>query len=209
MRLGIFGGTFNPIHFGHLRAAEEVRQAARLDEVLFVPSHIPPHKELTGHATAAQRLECVRLAVAANPFFTLSSFEVDQGGSSYSIKTIEHVRTDYGITPHFILGRDAFNEISTWYEARRLFSLAHFLVMSRPGAPAPVLGDVLGDLAEGFVSDKGGYVNAQGNRISFVEVTALDISSSRIRELCSAGKSITYLVPREVEEYMKKERMYA
>jgi nicotinate-nucleotide adenylyltransferase len=209
MRLGIFGGTFNPIHFGHLRAAEEVRQAAGLDEVLFVPSHIPPHKELAGNATAAQRLEIVRLAIRSNPFFRLSSFEVEQGGSSYSIMTIEHVRRDYGITPHFILGRDAFNEISTWYQAKKLFGLAHFVVMSRPGATGLVLADVLGELAEDFRRDEGGYVNKCGNRIVFVEVTALDISSSLIRDLCKRGKSIRYLVPEEVEEYMKKERMYA
>jgi nicotinate-nucleotide adenylyltransferase len=208
MRLGIFGGTFNPIHFGHLRAAEEVRQAAALTEVLFVPSHIPPHKGLSGNATPEQRLEIVRLAISSNPYFRLSSFEVDQGGSSYSIRTIEHVHRDYGITPYFILGRDAFNEISTWYQAGRLFDLANFVVMSRPGAPEPVLEDVLGDLAAGFSKDEGGYVNGSGNRILFTEVTPLDISSSLIRELCRADRSIRYLVPREVEDYIKKERMY-
>jgi nicotinate-nucleotide adenylyltransferase len=209
MRLGIFGGTFNPIHYGHLRAAEEVRLAAGLTEVLFVPSFIPPHKELAGRASAAQRLEIVRLAIADNPSFRLSSFEVDQGGSSYSIRTIEHVRSDYGITPFFILGRDAFNEISSWYESRKLFGLAHFVVMSRPGASELVLEDVLGDMAAGFSRDGNGYVNTGGNRIMFVEVTALDISSSLIRELCKADRSITYLVPKEVQEYIKQERMYA
>lgn len=208
MRLGIFGGTFNPIHYGHLRAAEEVKQAAGLDEVLFVPSFIPPHKELAGHASAAQRLESVRLAISGNPSFRLSSFEVEQGGSSYSIRTIEHVRSDYGITPYFILGRDAFNEISTWFEAKKLFGLAHFVVMSRPGAPELVLEDVIGGEAADFRRHGNGYEHASGNRIEFVEVTALDISSSLVRELCKAGKSITYLVPREVEEYIKKERMY-
>jgi len=180
-----------------------------LDEVLFVPSYIPPHKELAGRTTAAQRLETVGLAISTNPRFRLSSFEVEQGGNSYSIRTIEHVRADYGLTPYFILGRDAFNEISTWYESRRLFDLAHFVVMSRPNAPMPELADVLGDAAHGFEMHEGGWMNARGNRIIPVEVTGLDISSSLIRDLCSRGKSIRYLVPREVEEYIIKERMYA
>lgn len=209
MRLGIFGGTFNPIHFGHLRAAEEVRLAVGLDEVLFVPSHIPPHKELAGGSTAMQRLETVKLAIGGNPHFRLSPFEVEQGGSSYSIRTIEHVRATCGITPYFILGRDAFNEISTWHRAEELFGLANFVATSRPGSPAVVLGDVLGGLAANFRADGAGYVHTSGNRILFTEVTALDISSSLVRELCRSGRSITYLVPREVEEYIKKEGMYA
>lgn len=208
MRLGIFGGTFNPIHFGHLRAAEEVRQDIGLDEVVFVPSYIPPHKELAGEVSARKRLEIVRLAIRSNPFFNLSSFEVDQEGNSYSIRTIEHIRMDYGITPYFILGQDAFNEISTWYEAQRLFDLAHFVVMSRPNARRHALEEVLGDKANGFVGSGKGYVNSSGNKILYVEVTPLDISSSLIRELCRQGRSIRYLVPDEVEEYMRNERMY-
>lgn len=208
MRLGIFGGTFNPIHFGHLRAAEEVRQDIGLNEVVFVPSYIPPHKELAGEVSAEKRLEIVRLAIRSNPCFTLSSFEVDQGGNSYSIRTIEHIRADYGITPYFILGQDAFNEISTWYESRKLFDLAHFVVVSRPNARRPELGEVLGEKAELFAKSGDGYVNSSGNKIIYVEVTPLDISSSLIREVCRQGRSIRYLVPEEVEEYMRNERMY-
>jgi nicotinate-nucleotide adenylyltransferase len=208
MRLGIFGGTFNPIHFGHLRAAEEVRQEIGLDTVVFVPSYVPPHKELAGRIPADKRLEIVRLAIRNNPFFTLSSFEVEQGGNSYSIRTIEYMREKYGVTPHFILGQDAFNEISTWYESGRLFGLAHFAVMSRPDAERPELEDVLGGMAASFERTDGGYVNEAGNRIMFVNVTPLDISSSLIRSLRRQGRSIKYLVPEEVEEYIRDERMY-
>lgn len=208
MRVGIFGGTFNPIHFGHLRAAEEVRQEIGLDTVVFVPSYIPPHKDLAGGTPADKRLEIVRLAIATNPSFALSSFEVDQGGNSYSIRTIEHMRAQFGVTPYFILGQDAFNEISTWYQSERLFDLAHFAVMSRPDSERPELEDVLGEMHASFERTEGGYVNRAGNRIMFIDVTPLDISSSLIRAFRRQGRSIRYLVPEEVEQYIRNERMY-
>lgn len=208
MRLGIFGGTFNPIHYGHLRAAEEVRQDIGLDTVVFVPSYIPPHKKLAGKTPADKRLEIVRLAIRTNPYFALSPFEVEQGGSSYSIRTIEHMRALYGAAPYFILGQDAFNEISTWYDSGRLFDLANFVVMSRPASRKPDLEEVLGERALSFEKTESGYVNEAGNRIMFVDVTPLDISSSLIRSLRRKGKSTKYLVPEEVEEYMRNERMY-
>ncbi len=208
MRIGIFGGTFNPVHLGHLRAAEEVREALDLEKVLFVPSYIPPHKELASDVPGSVRLEIVRLAVQSNPFFELSPFEVEQGGNSYSVRTIEHVRQRYGGTPWFILGQDAFNEILTWFEASRLFDLAHFAVMSRPGAERPDLRHVLGEEAARFRTASDGYVSREGNRIVFVHVTPLDISSSKIRDLCRQGRSVTYLIPEEVEEYIGSERIY-
>lgn len=208
MRLGIFGGTFNPVHLGHLRVAEEVRETLELEKILFVPSYLPPHKELDSGVPGSIRLEIVRRAVSSNPFFELSAFEVEQGGNSYSVRTIDHLRRLHRTTPYFILGQDAFNEILTWYDAQHLFDLAHFAVMSRPGAIRPDLKDVLAEAASRFEKTSYGYVNSQGNRIIFVDVTPLDISSSKIRDLCRQGRSITYLVPREVEEYIRSERIY-
>ena len=209
MRLGIFGGTFNPIHIGHLRVAEEVREALGLEKIIFVPSYLPPHKELSHNVTGARRLEIVKMALKSNPFFEVSSFEVDSQGNSYSIKTIEHIRELYGCTPYFILGRDAFNEISSWYQAQRLFDLAHFVVMSRPGAPVCPLSDVLGEEATNFQATPRGFINELGNEIIFVEVTSYAVSSSRIRELCKKGRSIRYLVPEEVHDYIRKEKIYS
>ncbi len=208
MRLGIFGGTFNPIHIGHLRAAEEVRESLGLERIIFVPSYLPPHKELSHNVTGARRLEIVEMALKSNPFFEVSSFEVDSGGNSYSIKTIEHIKELYGCTPYFILGRDAFNEISSWYQAQRLFDLAHFIVMSRPGAPVCPLSDVLGEEATHFTATPRGFINDRGNEIIFVEVTSYAVSSSGIRELCKKDRSIRYLVPEEVHDYIRKEKIY-
>ncbi len=208
MRLGIFGGTFNPIHMGHLRAAEEVREELGLEKIIFVPSYLPPHKELSHNVTGARRLEIVEMALKSNSFFEISSFEVDSAVSSYSINTIEHIKDLYGCTPYFILGRDAFNEISSWYQAQRLFHLSHFAVMSRPGAPVCPLSEVLGEEAGNFQATPRGFINKLGNEIVFVEVTSYAVSSSRIRELCKKGRSIRYLVPEEVHDYIRKEEIY-
>jgi nicotinate-nucleotide adenylyltransferase len=118
------------------------------------------------------------------------------------------VRQRYGGTPWFILGQDAFNEIMTWFQASRLFDLAHFAVMSRPGAERPELAHVLGEEAARFRKASDGYVSREGNRIVFVHVTPLDISSSKIRDLSRQGRSVTYLIPEEVEEYIGSERIY-
>ena len=208
MKIGIFGGTFNPIHIGHLRVAEEVRQFLDLEKVIFVPSYLPPHKDLADNIRGEKRLDLVKIAISGNPFFDLSSFEVDSGGNSYSIRTIEHIRKVYDTTPVFILGQDAFNEISTWFEKDRLFGLAHFAVMTRPNIERPCLEEVIPGHFKTYSKTARGFINDQGNEIVFVEVTPLDISSSQVRELCRKGQSITYLVPRKVEEYIMKERMY-
>lgn len=208
MRLGIFGGTFNPIHVGHLRVAEEVREALDLGKIVFVPSCTPPHKELDDNVEGSIRLEIVRMSIRGNPFFEVSSYEVDRPGNSYSIRTIEHFRDITGTTPFFILGQDAFHEISTWYQAERLFDLAHFAVMSRPEAPRSSLDDILGSVAGRYRPTGRGYVNDRGNEIVFTDVTAYAVSSSHVRELCRKGRSIRYLVADDAYEYIRKERIY-
>jgi nicotinate-nucleotide adenylyltransferase len=208
MRLGLFGGTFNPIHIGHLRVAEEVREAFDLEKIIFMPSCLPPHKELADNVRADKRLEIVRLSLKSNPYFEVSSFEVDNQGSSYSIRTIEHIRSMYGCTPYFILGQDAFNEISTWFKAERLFDCAHFAVMSRPSTLRLPLEEVLGENAARFVPMEQGFINDKGNQILFVDVSPYNISSSMIRELCKKGASIRYLVCEEVHDYITRERIY-
>ena len=208
MRLGIFGGTFNPIHLGHLRVAEEVRMTLGLEKIIFIPSYVPPHKDLADNVPGDKRLEIVRIGISGNPHFELSSFEVDSRGNSYSIRTIEHIRRTYNTTPYFILGQDAFNDILAWFEKDRLFKLTHFAVMSRPHAKRPLLEEVIGEYAAHYHATEEGYINDAGKQIVFVDVTPLDISSSTIRTMCKTGKSIRYLVPKEVEEYIREERIY-
>ncbi|HHO76252.1 MAG TPA: nicotinate (nicotinamide) nucleotide adenylyltransferase [Deltaproteobacteria bacterium] len=208
MKFGIFGGTFNPVHSGHLRVAKEVRRQLELEKVIFVPSYLPPHKDLADNVHADKRLEIVRIAIAGNPFFDLSSFEVENKGNSYSIFTIEHFRRTCNAVPYFILGQDAFNDILAWYEKDRLFSLTHFVVMSRPHAQKLPLEKIIGKHASGYSKTQRGYINNQGNEIIYIEVTPIDISSSMIRDRCKKGESIRDLVPEKVENYINDERIY-
>jgi len=208
MRLGVFGGTFNPIHIGHLRAAEEVRENLAFDKIIFIPSFIPPHKNLKGVVEGHKRLEIVRRAIRECTGFDVSSFEIDQGGKSYSIRTLEHLLDIYNATPYFILGQDAFDEISTWFDVKRLFSVAHFVVMSRPGSERKSLNKILGSIADTFQPHENGFVNKHNKKIIYIDITPLDISSSAIRKMIKLGRSIKFLVPPEAESYIKQERIY-
>ncbi|MEI9477177.1 MAG: nicotinate-nucleotide adenylyltransferase [Deltaproteobacteria bacterium] len=133
-RIGLFGGTFNPIHLGHLRGAEDIRESFGLDRVVFLPAAIPPHKLRDDVIEPRPRLEMVKLATLANPFFSVSDVEIERSGKSYSIDTLRYFRERQPDSFFFILGMDAFVEIETWKEYQKLFSLCNFIVMARPGS---------------------------------------------------------------------------
>jgi nicotinate-nucleotide adenylyltransferase len=210
-RVGIFGGTFNPIHLGHLRGAEEIRESFGLAEVTFVPAAVPPHKGTGGMADAAHRLEMVRLAIRTNPCFTASDIELKRTGKSYSIDTIRYFRETHRGPLFFILGGDAFGEIETWKEFETLFSLCHFIVMTRPLSGKN--GDGFGlpeSLTPFFRYDQvaQAWIHASGNRLSLKEITFLDISSTRIRKGIERGESVRYLVAAETEAYIRAKGLY-
>lgn len=210
--MGLFGGTFNPIHQGHLRGAEEVREALGLREVVFIPAAIPPHKGTVGLAEAEHRLEMVRRAISDHPFFRVSDIEVRREGKSYSIETIRHFRqSDPNSDIHFILGQDAFLEIETWKDFQDLFSLAHFVVMVRlPGGEGARPSGLPPTLREVFQFDPGQqvWVHRSGHAIHFREITCLDISSTKVRRLIAEGKSPRYLIPKEVAAYIEEHGLY-
>jgi nicotinate-nucleotide adenylyltransferase len=210
-RLGIFGGTFNPIHLAHLRSAEEVREAQRLDGVLFVPSATPPHKRKYGLVSAEHRLSMVRLAIAGNPYFKVSTIEIDRPGRSYSVDTLRALRTRMSsISFTFIMGLDAFREIDTWKEYERVFELADLVVTSRPPLGEPELRRALPVAVRARVCYRNGQLEHRtGNRIIFQRVSGLDISASAIRQRCRRGLSIRYLVPAVVERYITRHGLYA
>lgn len=210
-RIGLFGGTFNPIHFGHLRGAEEIREAFRLEEVIFIPSAIPPHKAMEEIIDAKHRLEMVKVAVSTNPYFSTSDLELSRPGKSYTIDTLRHFREGSGDDLFFILGGDAFVEIETWKEFQGLFSLSHFVVMARPGfRKTPIAAQLPGSLASAFQYDQEAMVwtHFSGYRLTFKEISFLDISSTKIRELIERGESVRYLIPSEVETYILTHRLY-
>jgi nicotinate-nucleotide adenylyltransferase len=214
LNIGLFGGTFNPVHLGHLRAAEEIREQRGLDRVVFIPAYEPPHKKRTG-VPAADRFEMVRLAIGGNERFALSDIELRRQGSSYSFETIEHFRARCAAADelYFIMGLDAFREIHTWKHYPDIFGLCHFVVMSRPGpglqeadperhAPAG-FGTLFSYNAAGRC-----YEHGSGMRLYFCGIPLLDISSTRVREAVAAGRSVKYLVPDSVAEYILGHDLY-
>ena len=211
-RIGLFGGTFNPIHSGHLRGAEEIREAFRLQEVIFIPAAIPPHKGTKEVIEAKHRFEMVRLATATNPYFSTTDIELLRPEKSYSIDTIRYFSERHLEAFFFILGRDAFVEIETWKEFQHLFSLCNFIVMTRPGSQKEALSSSLlpEALAPLFRYDQEvkGWIHTSGHIVYFKEITVLDISSTKIRELIEKGESVRYLTPSEVEAYIRKNRLY-
>ncbi|GIW43374.1 MAG: putative nicotinate-nucleotide adenylyltransferase [Candidatus Binatia bacterium] len=211
-RVGIFGGSFNPIHIGHLRAAEEVREAQSLHRVLFVPAAIPPHKSRRYLASPAQRLEMVRLAISGNRAFAVSDIELQRRGRSYSIDTLRELRArfpDWQL--HFIVGLDAFAEIDTWREFEGLFELSHFVVVSRPGIQVRPLRQLLPVVTRNafwYAPDGLTLVHRSGHTVVFQQITGFDVSATAIRQALLQGRSIRYLVPKPVERYILRHGLY-
>jgi len=198
-RIGIMGGTFNPIHNGHLIIAEDVREKARLDKVLFIPSGQPPHKPGCEVAGAEHRFEMVRLAVGSNPHFEASRIEIDRNGLTYTINTLQELREDYGeeTAIYFIIGADVVPELVTWKEYEKVFRLCEFIAVLRPGYGETEFNEAIHRVSK----DKGARIHPVPSRL-------VDISSTDIRERCREGRSIKYLVPESVEWYIYKKGLY-
>jgi nicotinate-nucleotide adenylyltransferase len=212
--IGLFGGTFDPIHCGHLRAAAEVRRKARLDRILFVPSYTPPHKVSGTGASAADRLRMVELACRRRSGFEPSAIEVEAGEKSYSILTLRKLRAR---APEarlfFILGVDAFLEIGTWREYRRVLQECLFIVTGRPGfdleRAREVLGGRLRDSIDRFPAGAvaGGTLPPE-TRVFLLPIRALDVSSTVVRERVRRGRPLKGLVPEAVAAYIRRHRLY-
>src|SRR5436309_402393 len=209
--IGIFGGAFNPVHLGHLRAAEEVREAEGLDEIWLVPAALPPHKQ--GLAAAEHRLRMLELAVAGVPGFRVSRVELDRPGPSYSIDTLRALRAEAGVATRlvFVLGHDAFRDFHTWKEHAAIFTLCDMVVVTRPPGPARLTTDEIPLAArESFWYDSGSGVfhHESGHVLKLQHITALDISAAGVRASVAAGRSIRFLVPPPVEAYIVEHRLF-
>jgi nicotinate-nucleotide adenylyltransferase len=196
-RLGILGGTFDPIHHGHLLAAEEACHQLALDRVLFVPAGLPPHKPARPISSADHRVHMVELAITGKPHFALSRVDVDRPGPSYTVDTLELLRAGWGPDPRFffIEGNDSLSDVASWYQPRRLIELCDLAVVARPGAQID-----LPELERRLPGITG--------RIHWVQIPLLQISSSDLRARVRSGRSISYLVPREVEDYIRRHGLY-
>jgi len=223
MRLGIMGGTFDPIHLGHLRAAEEIYWAFGLDRIIFVPAARPPHKDEVVVASALHRYEMVSLATVFTPYFTVSPIELTRPGKSYSVETLREFQKMYGANTslYFVVGVDAFLGMSGWRQARELFKLARIIVTARPGWRLDEVErlltseqrKILGSLTFRYlkISDidpERVEREFDPRQVLLVEVVSLDIASREIRDLVEQGRSIRHLVPDTVAAYMVKNRLY-
>ncbi|HEY1370882.1 MAG TPA: nicotinate-nucleotide adenylyltransferase [Candidatus Binatia bacterium] len=211
MKIGLFGGTLDPIHFGHLRSAEEVREAFRLDRIVFIPTSIQPLKQSSASA-GADRLKMARLATADNRAFTVSDIEIRRPGKSFTIDTLRAFAARYPKAElFFIIGMDAFRDIGRWKDFKDLFALANFVVTSRPGSSAAMgRGAIPVAARKGFWYDRarGSFRHKSGSRIYFQKLTDIAISASDIRDKVKRGKSIRYLVPAKVERYIGRRGLY-
>jgi len=211
-RIGLFGGTFNPIHLGHLRGGEQIQEAFGLHEVIFIPAALPPHKATEKIIEPHHRLEMVKWAIQRNPYFSASDVELRRSGKSYSIDTIRYFReTHQSSLFFFILGRDAFAEIETWKEYQHLFSLCNFIVMTRPGfqkgsSPSPLPESLIPAFRYDQKADA--WVHSSGYTLFFKEIRYLDISSTKVRELIKKGESVSKFIPPEVEAYIREHGLY-
>ena len=195
--LGIMGGTFDPIHLGHLAIGEEAREALALDRVLFVPAGEPPHKPADTVTAVAHRVAMVELAIADNPSFELSSIEIERAGPSYTVDTVEELAQRHpGTALHLIVSAETFAQLPTWHEPERLFETARIAVVPREGYPAP---DPAW-LGEAFPGREA--------RVTYLEGPRLGLSSTAIRERVASGRSIRYLVPGAVEAYISDHDLY-
>ncbi len=212
MKIGILGGTFNPIHFGHMRSAEEIRQRFNLAKVIFIPAAMPPHKDQSNMIDPSHRLKMVDLAITGNDAFACSDIEILRTGKSYTIDTIRELKKMYQeVDFHFIMGMDAFLEINTWFKWTEIFSECDFIVMERPASPRVCGMKIIPEeVSDGFKyrRKKREFEHSSGHRVVLTKVTALDISSRAIREMLREGKSIRYLVPLRVMEYIINHNLY-
>lgn len=198
MEVGVFGGTFDPIHLGHLAVAEEVGAKLRLDEVIFVPAGQPWLKADRPVSPAVHRMEMVALAIADNPSFKISSIEVDRPGPTYTVDTMDVLRRELGAGAKisFILGGDALYELPQWKEPARLVQMCRLVAFNRPGAVPPSL------------SWLESAIPGVSQHIIFVEVSQVDVSATQIRQRAAQGTSLHGLVPKAVERYILEQGLY-
>jgi nicotinate-nucleotide adenylyltransferase len=206
MRLGIFGGTFDPIHLAHLIVAQEALRLVELDRILFIPASVPPHKTYAGMAPAVMRYEMVQLAIEGNPGFVVSDIELRRDGPSYTLETLRELRRSLCREGDFffLIGEDNVRELSTWHQPEEILRLCTMVVVSRPG--------VVEEKGRGREGKRGEWLAGVDpeliNRMRFITTPLIDISSTEIRRRVAAGEPIRYFVPERVEKYILEHGLY-
>lgn len=206
--IGILGGTFDPVHFGHLRPALEVVEALGLEELRLIPSNVPPHRPLP-LASPTRRLAMLRAAIGDTPHFIIDERELERDGPSYTFDTLVSLRRELGsVSLCLLIGMDAFRDLTSWHRWHELIDHCHMVVMTRPGASLPETGELAGFVSQHKVTEAGMLAEQASGRLLFLPVTRLEISGTTIRELLATGKSVRYLLPQAVLDVIKKEGLY-
>jgi nicotinate-nucleotide adenylyltransferase len=201
MRIGLLGGTFDPVHYGHLLLAESCREAHQLDRVWFMPTAVPPHKQDAEITAAAHRLEMLALAIAGNAAFEICRYEVDRGGVNYTVDTLEQLQKAHpGNDWFFLLGGDSVAELGTWRQPSRICELATLVAVERAGMAPLDWSALTGTLTAEQID---------AIRQHTVAMPRIDISARDLRARTAAGKSIRYRTPRAVEKYIETQRLYS
>ncbi len=198
-KIGILGGTFDPVHHGHLILADDVRQKFSLDKVVFIPSGMPPHKAVSSVTEAEHRFNMVRIAVSTNTGFEVSRIEIDRSGYTYTIDTLTQLKREYGDDTEllFIIGADVVNDLLTWKNYEMVFGMCGFIAVLRPGFDN-----------ESFVKRINWLEETYKAKIYTTDTPLIEISSTIIREKLQRGQSIKYLVPESVEAYVTENGLY-
>ena len=213
-RVGLLGGTFNPVHLGHLRAAEEIREVLTLDKIYFIPASIPPHKDSGDIISPNNRLKMLELAIQDNPIFEISDVELKRDGASYTIDTLKHFSSNFPeFEFYFIVGNDLFVEIDTWKDFKQLFELSNFAVITRPGFSEDFSSLIPLAVKDAFryykkERDVTIYLHKSSKTLAIVQIEGVQVSSTQIRDLLRDKKSIKYLVPAPVESYILSKKLY-
>ena len=215
MKTGLMGGSFDPVHAGHLRAAEEISEKLALEEVIFVPTLVSPHKSSEAMAHSSHRLNMLNLSIKRNPRFKISDMELRREPPSYTIDTLRSLnRSNPQNEYYFIMGSELFAEIDTWKDFAELFNYSSFVVLRRPGydfSDSPSLIPLALENAFRYsYSDKGMdvFAHTSSTKLFFVDIAGIRVSSTEVRELVRRGNSLRYMVAREVEGYIAENGLY-
>ncbi len=203
--IGIFGGTFDPVHYGHLRSALEVKEIFGLSEVRLIPSAQPPHREQPA-ATVLMRLHMLELAIKDQPGLVIDTRELNRQGASYMVDTLQSLRQELKNEPLLLfIGSDAFNQLKTWHQWPHLFDFAHIVVMTRPGFTIQNLDDFFKARLATEITE---LANNSTGKLYFQQVTQLDISATAIRNMIAEQQNPGFLLPDNVIAYIRQHKLY-
>lgn len=199
MRIGVFGGTFDPVHYGHLLIAESCREELSLERVLFIPAALPPHKQFLSHTSGQIRAEMLALALSGYPEFAVDSRELRRDGPSWTVDTLRELKAEFpGAELFLLMGADSLRDLMTWKSPQTIAELAHIVVCNRPGIPVPLKEQILEWVGQPIA-----------NRVIAVGVSGIDVAATELRQRARTGRSLRFRTPRAVEVYIRQHKVYS